>query len=64
MILTKLKIAALAVLSTCILVSGVGILVGQETPARPDGRQPPASSRSRDATVAPDPGSARGRTAW
>ena len=57
MILTKLKIAALAVLSTCILVGGVGILVGQETADRPDGRQSAGTSKP-DGTVVSDRASA------
>ncbi len=52
MILTKLKIAALAVLSTCILASGVGILVGQETATKPDGAQPPGTTKP-DGTAIP-----------
>jgi RNA polymerase sigma factor (sigma-70 family) len=57
MILTKLKIAALAALSIGILVSGVGILVGQETASRPDGRQAPGTSKP-DGTVVSDRASA------
>ncbi len=53
MILTKLKIAALVLLSTCILVGGVGILVGQETAAKPDGTQPPGTTKP-GGTVIPD----------
>jgi RNA polymerase sigma factor (sigma-70 family) len=52
MFLTKLKIAALAVLSTCILASSVGILVGQETATRPDAARPPGATRP-DGTVIP-----------
>ena len=53
MILTKLKIAAFGLLSTCILVTGAGILAGQEPAAKPAGPRPPGAAKAGE-TVIPD----------
>ena len=53
MILTKLKIAAFGLLSTCVLVTGAGILAGQEPAAKPAGPRPPGAAKAGE-TVTPD----------
>jgi RNA polymerase sigma factor (sigma-70 family) len=45
MILTKLKFAVFGLLSFGLVVTGVGLLAGQETPNRPGGTAPPGPPR-------------------
>jgi RNA polymerase sigma factor (sigma-70 family) len=52
MILTKLKLAASGLLSVGLVVTGVGLLAGQETPNQPGGTRPPGLARP-DQTVIP-----------